>query len=202
MSHLTFSQRHSRFLPMSLAVAAIVFLTASAFAQTEAVLYSFQGGSGDGAYPNAGLIADAAGNLYGTASGGEIDGTVFEVKRDISGKWNEVTIHSFQGTDGRIPQASLVMDAHGNLYGTTVAGGNYGAGVVFELTPVSGGSWNFAVLHNFDFDGINNFDGSQSVSALVLDKMGNIYGTTKFGDRKSTRLNSSHESVSRMPSSA
>jgi len=166
---------------VSLACALLTFLTASVFAQTESVLYNFQGGPGDGAYPNGGLVSDASGNLYGTASGGGTDGTVFEIKRDVSGKWNEVTIHSFNGSDGRTPQASLVTDAHGNLYGTTFAGGNYDAGIVFELSPASGSTWNFSVLYNFHFDGINNFDGFEPISALVLDKAGNLYGTTKFG---------------------
>ena len=179
MSEKNTSLRRS--LRMSLACAVLTFLSASVFAQTESVLYNFQGGAGDGAYPNGGLVSDAAGNLYGTASGGGTDGTVFEIKRDVSGKWNEVTIHFFSGSDGRTPQASLVMDAHGNLYGTTLVGGNYDTGTVFELSPISGGSWKFSVLYNFHFDGINNFDGFEPVSTLVVDKAGNLYGTTKFG---------------------
>jgi len=179
MLQKNFSQRRS--FGMSLACAVLTFLSASVFAQTESVLYNFQGGLGDGAYPNGGLVSDAAGNFYGTASGGGSNGTVFELIRGSSGKWNEVTIHSFEASDGRTPLASLVMDARGNLYGTTVAGGNYDAGVVFELQPVSGGTWIFSVLYNFHSDGINNIDGFEPVSTLILDKAGNLYGTTKFG---------------------
>jgi uncharacterized repeat protein (TIGR03803 family) len=95
------------------------------------VLHSFKGGS-DGAYPSAGLIQDAAGNLYGTTyGGGRFNwGTVFKI--DSTGK--ESILHSFTaGSDGASPVAGLVQDGAGNLYGTTKYGGAYGAGTVFEL---------------------------------------------------------------------
>jgi uncharacterized repeat protein (TIGR03803 family) len=84
------------------------------------VLHSFTGGS-DGAYPEAGLIADAAGNLYGTTWGGGAggQGTVFQL--DPSG--NLTVLYSFTGGDGSRPGASLLADAAGNLYGTTSSGG-------------------------------------------------------------------------------
>lgn len=115
-------------------------------AGTETVLYSFTGGT-DGANPVAGLVRDAAGNLYGTApSGGDAScslsfsigcGTVF--KLDTTG--TETVLHTFTGKDGAGPYASLIRDGSGNLYGTTLSGGDtscdlpYGCGVVFGLKP-------------------------------------------------------------------
>jgi uncharacterized repeat protein (TIGR03803 family) len=95
------------------------------------VLHSFRGGA-DGEYPSAGLIRDAAGNLYGTTYGGGTSnwGTVFKVDT----KGHEAVLYSFAGgSDGAAPVAGLVQDRGGNLYGTTKYGGAYGAGVVFKL---------------------------------------------------------------------
>jgi uncharacterized repeat protein (TIGR03803 family) len=106
---------------------------------TEDVLYNFNGG--DGRWPEAGLIFDAAGNLYGTTSGGGTYGdygTVFELLTpEWGGGWTEQVLHSFgNGADGTYPQAGLIFDTAGNLYGTTQQGGAYyNYGTVFELTP-------------------------------------------------------------------
>src|SRR5438105_317743 len=92
----------------------------------ETVLHSFTR-SPDGAFPQAGLVRDRAGNLYGTTTfGGSFNrGSVF--KLDTTG--NETVLHSFTGVlDGAFPQAGLVMDKAGNLYGTTGS-----PGVVFKL---------------------------------------------------------------------
>ena len=98
------------------------------------VLHSFTAAR-DGTYPSAGLVRDAAGNLYGTTQtgGGAADsGTVFQV----TAKGKETVIYTFHGkTDGRYPQAGLLQDGAGNLYGTAPEGGKFGYGVVFELTP-------------------------------------------------------------------
>jgi uncharacterized repeat protein (TIGR03803 family) len=103
------------------------------------VLRSFWFQSGDGAYPVAGLILDTAGNLYGTTrdSGIHGDGTAFEMAPKQGGGWIETVLHSFNenGRDGYSPYAGLMMDAAGNLYGTTNAGGIHGWGTVFEITP-------------------------------------------------------------------
>jgi len=99
----------------------------------QTVLYSFTGGA-DGGQPNAGLVMDAAGNLYGTtvAGGANGHGTIFEVTR----KGKEKVLYSFEGgTDAAVPDANLILDASGNLYGSSIAGGAYGAGTVFKLTP-------------------------------------------------------------------
>ena len=151
---------------------------------TEKVLYSFLGGA-DGFFPAADLIFDAAGNLYGTTGyGGAYDnGTVFELTPTGGGDWTEKLLHSFSynlnGMDGTYPQAGLIFDAAGNLYGTTVGGGNYGGGTVFELTPTAGGNWTETVLHNFNRNGT---DGADPYAGLIFDGAGNLYGTTSFGD--------------------
>src|SRR2546426_2446640 len=132
---------------------AIVFLLGTvaaprAEAQTLAVLHSSTGSSvvADGKFPQAGLVIDTAGNLYGaTEHGGAFDcGTVF--KLDTSG--NETVLHSFTTSDddGVSPLAGLIRDAAGNLYGTTWNGGAFGDGTVFKLDS-SGQS---TVLHSVD----------------------------------------------------
>ncbi len=116
-------------------------------AWTEAVLYSFAGGS-DGANPRSDLIFDKAGNLYGTtlAGGGADFGTVFQLAPPATqgAPWTETVLYSFTGgSDGVNPWAGLIMDSKGNLYGTTMFGGSLGAGTVFELSPpaTQGGPW-------------------------------------------------------------
>ena len=91
---------------------------------TETVLHNFGNGT-DGALPAAGLIFDAAGNLYGTTEVGGFygDGTVFELTPNGSGGWTEQVLFSFNLADGWYPYAGLILDAAGNLYGTTYTGG-------------------------------------------------------------------------------
>lgn len=139
---------------------------------TESVLYSFTGGA-DGANPQAGLIFDQSGNLYGTAGNGGADGfgAVFELTQKSSG-WIETVLYSFTGgADGAGPLASLIFDGSGNLYSTTWGGGAYGGGVVFELTPTSTG-WNESVLYTFT---------NGSDAGLIFDSAGNLYGVTWYG---------------------
>jgi uncharacterized repeat protein (TIGR03803 family) len=146
----------------------------SAQAQTFTVLYNFAGGTTDGSYPYAGLIRDAAGNLYGTTSrGGDYDGgVVFKV--DSSG--TEALLHTFTGgADGAYPYAGLVRDAAGHLYGTTYYyDGASGCGVVFKLSK----SGEETVLHNFAG---GTTDGCYPYGGLLRDKAGNLYGTTYEG---------------------
>jgi uncharacterized repeat protein (TIGR03803 family) len=113
---------------------------------TEKILYFFEGGS-RGANPSAGVVLDAAGNIYGTTGGGgSIYGSVFELVAGVStGSYEEKVLWSFNGTDGANPSpyGSLSLDSAGNLYGTTVEGGSTegvcggtdGCGVVFKVTP-------------------------------------------------------------------
>jgi uncharacterized repeat protein (TIGR03803 family) len=167
---------------------------------TEAVLYSFKGGT-DGANPlNGNLVADKAGNLYGTtfAGGGSTNcngttpgcGTVFQLMPPATqgAPWTETVLYSFTGlTDGANPDAGLIMDSKGNLYGTTVYGGGVACGTttcgtIFELTPPStqGGPWTETVLHAFGKDG----DGANPTAGLTFGLRGAIFGTTSSGNNK------------------
>jgi uncharacterized repeat protein (TIGR03803 family) len=155
----------------------------------EIVLYSFTGGE-DGGEPWDGLTFDSAGNLYGTTfEGGAYEqGTVFEMS-PAPGGWNETVIYSFTGNDdGANPFGGVILDATGNLYGTTAAAGKggcggfsivpiSGCGAVFELSPTSGGGWNETTLHTFS----GKADGGQPVAGLIMDGNGNLYGTTFDG---------------------
>jgi uncharacterized repeat protein (TIGR03803 family) len=149
---------------------------------TEVVLYSFTGKT-DGQFPGGGVIFDAAGNLYGTTflGGASGFGTVFELSPNPGGTWTETVLYSFRGgLDAANPDAStLTFDKAGNLYGETAVGGNDrcgGCGVVFELSPIGGGSWTETVLYRFD-----GTDGEFPWVGLVFDAAGNIYGTTQSG---------------------
>lgn len=157
----------------------------SAGGWTESVLYSFTGGA-DGAEPQAGLILDSVGNLYGTASSGGAYGVgvVFELTPTLTGDWTESVLHTFTGgADGANPFASLIFDAAGNLYGTAWHGGNlacnapYGCGVVFEMTPNADGSWTESVLDAF----VGGSDTRSSDASLIFDSAGNLYDTTWYG---------------------
>ena len=143
---------------------------------TEKVVYAFSSSSSDGALPCAGLIFDGKGNLYGTTvvGGPAFAGTVFELTPGSGGTWTEKILYGFAGTDGSEPYASLIFDGTGNLYGTTLAGGAYGFGTVFELVAGSNGTWTEKVLHSFT----GGNDGANPESPLVLDSKGNLYGTT------------------------
>jgi uncharacterized repeat protein (TIGR03803 family) len=141
---------------------------------TETVLHSF-GGPSDGSGPNAGVIRDGQGNFYGTTpdGGGSCScGIVF--KLDASGK--ETVLHRFTGgKDGAEPYAGVMLDAAGNLYGTTIAGGSFGKGVVFRLD----GTGAETVLHSFT----GGTDGASPYGTPIRDAMGNLYGTTAGGGR-------------------
>lgn len=152
----------------------------------ETVLRTFTGGN-DGANPTAGLIFDAAGNLYGTAkqggSGGS--GVVFKLTLGSTGRWTETVLHAFTTgttglpTGGSNPYAGLIFDATGNLYGTTLLGGQNGNGVVFKLTPGTTGRWTETVLHSFGK--LPSKDGEVPYGGLIFDSAGNLYGTTNAG---------------------
>lgn len=154
---------------------------------TETVLFAFSDGT-DGGHPQAGVIRDAAGNLYGAAQdGGDLSCNITAtgiaggcgVVYKLSPTGQETVLHRFSGPDGATADEGLVRDAEGNLYGVTSQGGDLncapgnraGCGVVYKISPTG----QETVLHTF-----SGPDGSGPSSALLLDAAGNLYGTT-FG---------------------
>jgi uncharacterized repeat protein (TIGR03803 family) len=137
----------------------------------------------DGARPYAGLILDASGNLYGTTEfggnscGSSSCGTVYELSPLAEGGWKETVLFRFDSYDGAWPSpGALLMDGSGALYGTTINGGTYG-GVVFKLTPKGDGHWKETTV--YDFQG--GAKGWLPGAGVVMDKSGNLYGTTDGG---------------------
>src|SRR5579863_4003664 len=142
------------------------------FALQYKVLHSFSGPPNDASYVISSLVFDSQGNLYGTSANGgsnfvdgsgDAGGAVYELTPNGDGTWDESVIYSFCSnfngifcSDGESAWGGLIMDAKGNLYGTTFEGGtggvsgSLGGGVVFELSPpVRGGAWSETVLYNF-----------------------------------------------------
>jgi uncharacterized repeat protein (TIGR03803 family) len=131
-------------------------------------------------FPDGGVIADGKGNLYGTTyyGGASGAGSVFKLTKS-AGKFTESVLYSFTGgTDGSWPTTTLMFDAKGNLYGTTSAGGDSnGDGVVFKLSPISGGKWSESTVHRFG----KGSDGRNPYYGLIRDKAGHLFGTTAIG---------------------
>ncbi|HSY64169.1 MAG TPA: choice-of-anchor tandem repeat GloVer-containing protein [Terriglobales bacterium] len=170
--------------------ALVLFVVTLAFAVsawavgTESVIYNFNNYSGDGYYPYSGLVADKAGNLYGTTYQGGANGLGSVVELSLSGGvWTETLLYSFAGDatgDGEYPVYSpLVFDKAGNLYGTTQNGGSTSCncGTVFKLTK-SGSTWTETILHAFL--GYPK-DGYSPQAGLSFDSAGALYGTTYQG---------------------
>jgi len=142
----------------------------------------------DGASPVAGLTFDTDGNLYGTTyQGGRYGfGTVFELTPPsaLGALWHWNSLHDFDdnGLDGEYPEAGLIFDSNGNLYGTTFSGGDGtscggGCGTVFELN-LTGKTYHETFLSAFNGPTV---DGSNPYAGLVLGADGNLYGTTTVG---------------------
>ena len=162
---------------------------------TKTILFRFRDPSTQGKNPEGGLIADAAGRLYGTTYGGggsancpyEQCGTVFRLTPPQTGEaeWTETVLHAFHlgsPPDGAEPQTALLLDSGRDLYGTTPFGGlgeGAGNGVIFKLTPPATNStvWAFKVLHEFR----SGKDGALPYAGLVEDASGTLYGTTAEG---------------------
>jgi uncharacterized repeat protein (TIGR03803 family) len=146
----------------------------------EIVAHYFVGGSGDGSGPTGALAFDNSGNVYGvtTDGGAHNDGTVYKLTPNHSSfGWSETILYQFTGgNDGKFPNG-VVLDAAGNLYGTTEEGGAGGLGTVFELTPNQNGTWTENVLHSF----AGGSDGATPLSWPTLDAAGNLDGTTNQG---------------------
>ena len=149
----------------------------------------------DGEGPDAGLLRDNSGNLYGTTTGGGShgDGVVFKLTFDpATKKWKENVLYNFCSTgnsnhpctDGANPQAAVIMDEAGHLYGTTFGGGAGGSGTVFELVfePATK-AWKEYVIHSFCDQTCP--DGYIPSGGLMRDKAGNLYGTTGGGTHAS-----------------
>ncbi len=169
-------------------------------AYTETVIYRFQGGSSDGAFPDGSLIADSSGALYGTTQGGggagggtgcggaavSGCGTVFKLTPSRDGRYAESILYRFKGgSDGAQPTAALTPGPNGALYGTTTRGGAgpcasvenaAGCGTAFELKPAGSGQYVERILWRF-----HGTDGAILQSALVADAHGSFYGTALRG---------------------
>jgi uncharacterized protein (TIGR03437 family) len=136
-------------------------------------------------FPQSYLTMDSQGNLYGTCTnvGATNLGGVYKLSPpgQAGGQWTQQLLHAFanDGVDGNGPgpEAGLIFDAQGNLYGTTENGGSDNAGVVFELSPGAGGEWTETILYTFKFDG----GPATPYGALVFDHQGNLYTTTTAG---------------------
>jgi len=143
------------------------------------VIHAFTGGA-DGGTGSAGKMIFHGGHLYGAATTGGVNGagTVFELTPAQGGSWTFRTLYSFKGQpDGVFPYGGLIFDSLGNVYGTTYYGGTNDLGSVYELSPRSSGEWKEKVLYSFNSGG----DGNSSISNLVFDAAGNLYGTTSEG---------------------
>ena len=135
----------------------------------------------DGAYPYAGLVFDAAGNMYGasTSMGPNAGGTAFELSPNGSGGWTFSILYNFTGPNGGLypgPVANLAFDSQGNLYGTTHLDGAFNFGAVFKLTN-TGSGWTYTSLHDFTA----GVDGGDPRCNIAFDSHGNMYGTASEG---------------------
>jgi uncharacterized repeat protein (TIGR03803 family) len=149
-------------------VGALVFeLSPSGGSWTETVIYtdSFLAGTG-----SAGLTMNAAGKIFGVTPT-----EVFELSPNGTGGWNPTVLHTFVGRPA--PDGTPVLDRAGNVYGTTIAGGAHGQGVVYKLSLAKTGKWTFKSLYSFQRDP----DGNLPQGGIVFDAAGNIYGTTSSG---------------------
>ena len=152
----------------------------------ETVLHNFAGS--DGSFPYGSLVADKAGNLYGTTVYGGSNGcsnlgcgVVFELVRKKGDNWTYKILYNFSSGGGLWPYAGLIFDSQGQLYGTTSGGGNFsactgGCGVVFKLAPDGQGNWTESVLYAFQ-----GADGATPMAPLIFDSAGNLYSTTEWG---------------------
>ena len=164
-------------------------LAGIARAATLQTIYTFPASGASGCYPNGTLLRDATDALYGATGGCPISqiNTVFKLTPPLPGQtqWKASVLHSFSGGfDGLTPNADLVKDANGALYGTAMDAGAGLQGVVFQLKPPAPGqtSWTENVLHAFNYNvayGIG--DGAFPGAGVILDDQGALYGTTLYG---------------------
>jgi uncharacterized repeat protein (TIGR03803 family) len=157
-------------LSIALMLAAAVVRPATA--QTFTVLHVFNGGPNDGANPHAGVVRDAAGNLYGTTfqGGSNSEGTVY--KLNTAGHVR--VLFTFNNSNGSFPESGLILDKTGNLFGTAEEGPG-GAGVLFRLAK-DGTEENFHV-----FQGGQGSEAALPAGGVIMDEAGNFYGATLLG---------------------
>jgi len=196
---MTHKKRFSGLAHGSWLLVAVLSLIVPASAEwKEKVLYSFQGGTNDGAVPAGGVVFDNQGNLYGATTGGGPAGTVFQLRPPAQNgdPWTETLIYQFQGEgskDGSAPNGGLIIDAAGNLYGVTAYGGagdclllgaKVGCGTVYQISPPKqkGGAWTRTILYSFP----TAKQGYLPNGNLVFDSAGNLYGATVFGGTRGT----------------
>jgi uncharacterized repeat protein (TIGR03803 family) len=146
------------------------------------ILHRFASYPTDGETPYGGLVMDASGNFYGSTEfgGAHGNGTIFKMTRSAGGRWKRTVLYDFPNcAEGCGPDATLVFDQLGNLYGVGGGGlsdcGGYTCGVVFKLTPQKNRTWKYSVLHKF-----TGSDGAFPWGVIV-DGKGNIFGTTENG---------------------
>lgn len=160
--------------------------TGAAFAAgpSEYIIYNFPWYTSEFLW--AGIVADSAGNLYGTSAAyyNSGDGNVYQLVRPVppATRWEYNLLYNFSGSDGYEPQGGVILDAAGKLYGTTTGGGASNLGIVFELSPpaVAGDTWTETVLYNFK-GGTTDGDSPSNLQTVVFDKAGNLYGVTTSG---------------------
>ena len=154
-------------------------LTNSGGTWTQSVIHAFTGGD-DGSGPGARVTVDQSGNVYGmTPTGGASGlGTIYKIHQVANGTWTFRVIHTFTGgSDGGSGSAGRMILRKGRLYGAATTGGNYGSGVVFELTQSGVAGWHFRTIYSFQ----GQPDGSFPYGALLFDRSGSVYGTTYYG---------------------
>jgi uncharacterized repeat protein (TIGR03803 family) len=170
---------------LAIMVLALMWTPVVSATSREFVLHAFGSGK-DASQSNSAMISDASGNLYGEAGGGAHGfGAIFKLTHAATGGWKESVIYSFAGgKQGSGPSGGLVWDENGNLYGTTIGGGNArlchasGCGTVFELSPSAGGQWKETVLYRF---GSCRTSGCRPHGGVIFDQSGNLFGTTLSG---------------------
>jgi hypothetical protein len=184
-----------RFLAAAMIALTMSFVQPGWAASNFKVLYSFPASGTDGIYPAGALAFDKSGNLYGTTSTGGIIkncpdtpynlgcGVAFQLAPGSNGHWKETVLHRFQsGSDGAVPNGSLILDSAGNVYGTTQVGGMANqdeCGTIFRLTPGKTG-WTETIIYTFCSQAD---DGYFPRAGLIADTTGNLWGTTSSGGR-------------------
>lgn len=142
----------------------------------EKVIYDFDGEQQGSSFGSE-LVFDDKGNLYGSlwSGGPQSGGSVFELTPQANGIWNATILHSFGASgDGNGPAGGVVLDGKGNVFGTTIAGGAFGYGTVFELSPNPNGNWSESILYSFS----GKADGGYPYPPLTIGPNGNLFGTT------------------------